>query len=73
MNARLSYRAMPAPLSVSPVFDGALFRVFDGLRKRVAAEAGLVPSSVPLLAWETGTGTVARVQFYLLRFEDDRT
>ena len=60
-------------LSVSAIFDSALFKVFDGLAKRVAAAAGLVPSSVPLLAWETGTGTAARVQFYSLRFVVDKT
>jgi hypothetical protein len=66
-------RFEPRSVSVSAIFDGALFKVFDGLTKRVAAAAGLVPRSVPLLAWETGTGTAARVQFYLLRFEDDKT
>ena len=60
-------------MSVSKIFDGALFRVIDGFTQRVAAAAGLVPSSVPLLAWETGTGTVALVQFYLLRFVADKT
>jgi hypothetical protein len=37
-------------MSVSAIFDSALFKVFDGLTQRVAAAAGLVPSSVPLLA-----------------------
>jgi two-component system sensor histidine kinase KdpD len=37
-------------LSVSAVFDSALFRVFDGLTTRVDPAAALVPSSVPLLA-----------------------
>ena len=60
-------------LSVSAIFDSALFKVFDGLTPRVAAAVGLVPSSVPLLAWETGTGTAAHVQSYLKRFEDDKT
>jgi hypothetical protein len=37
-------------LSVSAIFDSALFKVFDGLTQRFAAAAGLVPSSVPRLA-----------------------
>jgi hypothetical protein len=37
-------------MSVSTIFDSALFRIFDGLTKRIAAAAGLVPGSVPLLA-----------------------
>jgi hypothetical protein len=37
-------------MSVSAIFDSALFKVFDGLTKRVAAAADLVPSSVPMLA-----------------------
>jgi len=48
---------------VSAIIDSALFKVFDGLTKRVEGAAGLVPSSVPLLAWETGTGTVAGFRF----------
>jgi hypothetical protein len=39
-----------ARLSVSAIFDSALFKVFDGLTQRFAAAAGLVPSSVPRLA-----------------------
>jgi len=35
---------------VSAIFDSAFFKVFDGLTKRVAGAAGLVPGSVPLLA-----------------------
>ena len=60
-------------LSVGAIIDSALFKVIDGLTKRVTAAAGLVPSSVPLLAWETGTGTEVCVQFYLLFLDDDKT
>jgi hypothetical protein len=60
-------------MSVSTIFDCASFKVIDGFMQRIAAAAGLVPSSVPLLAWETGTGTVALMQFYLLRFVADKT
>ena len=60
---------------MSAIFDSALFKVFDGSTKNVVAATGLVPSSVPLLAWENRNrnGVLGPVLFTALCGQKDVT